>query len=218
MKYVRVRLDVPPAARHPMHQFAVETDAVSEYELLYGWPTPDGGATLLLRFVGDADAYREALARVASVVDAHVSAGAGDTVYVYARDDQQYAPGETLTGVVTPGVVVVPPLSFHTDGSVTGAFVGPPENVQAVVDGVAADVDVTVEAVTTYGRHTPEFGEGLTDRQFEAVEAAVDLGYYEPTREASVAAVGERLGCSAGTAAEHLRRAEANVMAGVVDR
>jgi hypothetical protein len=219
MKYVRARFDIPPDGRHPMHQFAVETDdAVSEYELLSAWPTPDGGATLLLRFVGDADAYRTALDAVGSVVDYRVSGGAGDAVYVYARDTQEYAPGYTIRDVLEPGLVVVPPLVFHTDGSASGAFVGPPERVQSVVDAVADDVSVSVEEVTTYGRHGAEAGGRLTDRQFEAVEAAVNLGYYGATREATVAAVGDRLGCSASTAAEHLRRAEAAVMERVVDR
>ncbi|MDH5021010.1 helix-turn-helix domain-containing protein [Halobacterium rubrum] len=218
MKYVRARFDMPPDGRHPMHQFAVETDVVSEYELLSAWPTPSGGATLLLRFVGDADAYRAALGDVASVVDYHVSAGAGDAVYVYVRDTQEYTPGYTIADLLEPGLVVVPPLVFHTDGSVTGAFVGPPEHVQSVVEAVADDVSVSVEAVTTYGRHGDEAGGRLTDRQFEAVEAAVDLGYYRATREASAEDVGDRLGCSASTAAEHLRRAEATVMERVVDQ
>lgn len=56
----------------------------------------------------------------------------------------------------------------------------------------------------------------LTTRQREAVAAAVDAGYYGATREGSVAAVAETLGCSTGTAAEHLRKAEARVMRAVV--
>jgi hypothetical protein len=218
MKYVRARFDIPADGRHPMHQFAVETDSVSEYELLSAWPTPDGGATLLLRFAGDADAYRAALGDVASAVDYHVSAGAGDSVYVYVRDTQEYAPGYTIADLLEPGLVVELPMVFHTDGSATGAFVGPPERVQSVVDAVADDVSVSVEAVSTYGRHGGDGGGRLTDRQFEAVAAAVDLGYYGATRAASVEDVGDRLGCSASTAAEHLRRAEATVMERVVDQ
>lgn len=219
MKYVRARFDLPPDGRHPMHQFAVEADAVSEYELLAGWPTPDGGATLLLRFVGDADAYREAIGGVETVAEAHVEAGAGEDVYVYARDTQEYATGYGMGDLLEPGLVVVPPVVFHVDGSATVAFVGPPGEVQSALDALADDVSVTVEAVTRYGRHpTQSGGGGLTDRQREAVEAAVELGYYGATRESSVEAVGAALGCSASTAAEHLRRAEATVMERVAER
>jgi hypothetical protein len=212
MKYVRARFEFPPGGRHPMHQFAVESDAVSEYELRHGWPTPDGGAALLLRFEGDADAYRAAIGDVDSVREYHVSDGPGDAVFVYARDTQEYAPGYTITDVLEPGLVVALPIVFHEDGSATAAFVGPSESVQESLDALADSVGVSVEAVTTYGRHAPEVGGALTDRQLAAVEAAVDLGYYGSTRDASVAEVGEELGCAASTAAEHLRRAEAKVM------
>jgi predicted DNA binding protein len=52
----------------------------------------------------------------------------------------------------------------------------------------------------------------LTDRQREAVRAAVEAGYYAVPREASLADVAEAIGCAESTASEHLRRAEAAVM------
>ncbi|MEA5408165.1 helix-turn-helix domain-containing protein [Haloarculaceae archaeon H-GB2-1] len=58
----------------------------------------------------------------------------------------------------------------------------------------------------------------LTDRQLEAVRAAVEAGYYEPTRDGTVTDVADELGCAPGTAAEHLRRAESKVMKQVVRR
>lgn len=218
MKYVRARFELPPEGRHPMHQFAVESAFVSDYELRHGWPTPDGGAALLLRFTGDADEYRAAISDVEFVDAFHVSSGTGEAVHVYARDTQAYAPGYTITEFLEPGLVVVLPVVFHDDGSITAAFVGPPAVVQRSLDGLADDVSVTVEALKTYGNHHTEPGDGLTDQQANAVSAAVELGYYGATRAASVADVGDELGCSASTAAEHLRRAEATVMAQVTDR
>jgi predicted DNA binding protein len=56
----------------------------------------------------------------------------------------------------------------------------------------------------------------LTQRQLDAVEAAVETGYYSATREATMEAVADRLDCAPGTAAELLRRAERTVMSAVV--
>lgn len=54
--------------------------------------------------------------------------------------------------------------------------------------------------------------EGLTERQAAALAAAVDMGYFDSPRRASVEDVAGRLGISASTAVEHLRKAEKKVL------
>jgi predicted DNA binding protein len=58
----------------------------------------------------------------------------------------------------------------------------------------------------------------LTQRQFEAVEAAADTGYYNTMREATPEEIADRLGCSSGTAGELPRWAERTAMAMLVTR
>lgn len=67
-----------------------------------------------------------------------------------------------------------------------------------------------------YGHRGLDPADRLTDRQFEAVSAAVDAGYYDDPRAGSVGDVADRLGCAPGTAAEHRRCAERTIMADVV--
>jgi len=71
-------------------------------------------------------------------------------------------------------------------------------------------------AVGEYEAGRFETGEELTDRQYEAVRAVVDAGYYEEPRSGSLADVAAELDCATGTAAELLRRAESTGMADVV--
>ncbi|NIW27840.1 MAG: helix-turn-helix domain-containing protein, partial [Actinobacteria bacterium] len=52
----------------------------------------------------------------------------------------------------------------------------------------------------------------LSDRQREAVEAGLELGYYEVPRAATHRDVADRLGCSPSTASEHLQKAEAKLV------
>lgn len=50
-------------------------------------------------------------------------------------------------------------------------------------------------------------GEGLTDRQYEALRTAYELGYFEVPRRTSLTDVGAELGITASSASERLRRA-----------
>jgi predicted DNA binding protein len=52
----------------------------------------------------------------------------------------------------------------------------------------------------------------LTERQREVLAIAIELGYYQPKKETSVAAIAETVGIAPTTAWEHLVRAESKVM------
>ena len=54
--------------------------------------------------------------------------------------------------------------------------------------------------------------EGLTERQAAALAAAIEMGYFDSPRRASIENVARRMGISASTAVEHLRKAEKKVL------
>jgi len=54
--------------------------------------------------------------------------------------------------------------------------------------------------------------DALTDRQLEVLQTAYDMGFYEVPREASVDDVAAELGLDGATIAEHLQRAERNLL------
>ena len=55
--------------------------------------------------------------------------------------------------------------------------------------------------------------DSLTDRQFEVIQTAYNMGFYEIPREASTEDVAAELGLDAATVSEHLQRAERNLLA-----
>ena len=55
-------------------------------------------------------------------------------------------------------------------------------------------------------------GDGLTDRQREALRTAYELGYFDIPRSASLEDVADRLGISASSASERLRRAQTQLI------
>ena len=54
--------------------------------------------------------------------------------------------------------------------------------------------------------------DSLTDRQREVLQTAFDMGYYEVPRQVSTEEIADRLGLDPSTVAEHVQRAERNVM------
>ncbi len=65
-----------------------------------------------------------------------------------------------------------------------------------------------------YLRNGDSFGdeEGLTEKQTQALKAAVESGYFDTPRRASIKEVAERMQVSPSTAVEHLRKAEKKVL------
>ncbi len=70
----------------------------------------------------------------------------------------------------------------------------------------ARGVDVTLRGV--YSDSAPAYGDqnGLSAKQREALVAAVEMGYYDVPREASLSEVADELGVSAQAVSERLRR------------
>jgi predicted DNA binding protein len=108
------------------------------------------------------------------------------------------------------------PFTFDPDG-VAVTVIGDGPSLQRAFDALSDELPVEVAWT---GRYEPEhdpIAARLTDRQREALETAVDLGFYESPRKASYDEIGSALGCAPSTANELLRRAEAALVAGVLD-
>lgn len=92
--------------------------------------------------------------------------------------------------------------------------VGREEDLRELIRETREKVDVEVEQVGSYepvARHH----QGLTERQREVVETAIELGYYESPRKATYEDIAGSLDCSPSAVGQHLRRAEAKVMSAV---
>ena len=218
MKYVRLALSLPPDARNPMHQFVVDHQGYEASYLLRENSIDEDAHTLLFYVDGHPIApYREALEATDNVEEYAISTCPDESFYLYVRDRFTETGRGIVDAVTAAGLVGVSPVEFHADGTMALTLVGPGETVQRAVEAVPDGIGVDVREVGAYQRHRFDSSAVLTDRQFEAVAAAVDCGYYDEPRHGSTAAVAERLDCSPSTAAEHLRKAEARVMGRLVE-
>ncbi|QLG28993.1 helix-turn-helix domain-containing protein [Halorarum halophilum] len=175
------------------------------------WNVSGDRLGLMVYAEGDAEAFRDGIRRIAAVLDFElVSAGDG-RFYAYLRNELNEL-SRRLFGTFTRGsLLVVPPLVYG-DGSVTFSVFGPRDEVQAAIEQVPSPFEVTVDAVSGMGATPGLVGTSLSARQREAVEVAIDVGYYEVPRQGDYETIAARMECAPSTAAEHLRKAESKVL------
>ena len=73
------------------------------------------------------------------------------------------------------------------------------------------NADFRLSRLTRDGEPAPP-GDGLTDRQREALRTAYELGHFDIPRRASLETVAEELGIAASSASERLRRAQTQLV------
>ncbi|NEU55326.1 helix-turn-helix domain-containing protein [Halorussus sp. MSC15.2] len=110
---------------------------------------------------------------------------------------------DDLVGTCDPAV---------TDRGATVSFVGPQEAIAGLVEEYeTAGVSPDLRKLGAYAGDDRPLDE-LTDRQREAVRTAYEMGYYEVPREATTEDVAAEFGVDSSTVAEHLQRAERNLL------
>ena len=104
-----------------------------------------------------------------------------------------------------------------SDREATMSLVGSQESISGTIrEYEAAGVSPDLRKLGSYqGRDDP--GDALTDRQREVIETAYEMGFYEVPRETSTEEVAEKLDLDPSTVAEHLQRAERNVLGEVLE-
>lgn len=215
MKHVRVRLTAGgrEGEIHPMYDVLANAPFVDRATALQ-WNFVGDELGILHYVEGDIDAFEAAVTDIAPVLDYELEPAGDRAFYAYIHDAVP-DPFEQFTPT-TGALVVVPPIHYHADGTVSLSLFGPDEQIRPFVEGISGPVDVEIEEVSGLGALAAAVETVLSERQREAAEAALDLGYYEVPREASHEDVADRLECAPSTAAEHLRKAEAKLLRSVL--
>jgi hypothetical protein len=196
-----------------MHAFVCASPHVDREVLLEGKSTGEK-RTLVFYVEGDREAYVDQLAARPDVERFDVATGDDDGFYVYARVAHRVQDEVLLDAFDRDTVVVVPPIEFRADRTMRLTAIGPPDDLQGVLDDMPDGVDVDVQRVGTYGGRR---GGGVTDRQREALAAAWAVGYYDVPRDAGIDAVADELDCAVSTASDLLRRAESTLVGEVLE-
>lgn len=212
MKYATLSLTQERADRHPMHRFVAKHDGYETARLLAS-TLGDGVHTALFHVEGwPPDPYEKQLRDVSSVEEYAVSTQSDGTFSVYVREKLDEHDRGITTAFRQAGLVIVLPVVYRSSGEITVTLVGPGTTLQTAIEDIPSEVSVDLRDIGGYDARRIDSQRDLTERQAEAVTAAVECGYYANPRAGSVADVAESIGCAPSTAAEHLRRAERTVM------
>lgn len=222
MRYLQLQIRYPPGTRHPMHQFLVEQESIRRtYLRHWNFSNPEC-VTTLFHVVGDVeegrDEYLAALESVSTIREYDTTPVDDRSFYVYVQEAANEHARRFRELLVDTNLLVVPPIEYGADGEMVFEVAGEPEELQAMVAGLPDHLSVSVNRLGEYDAYRESRATALTDRQEEVLEVARERGYYEIPRRTSVREIADELDCSKSTAADHLRKAEARLVALYCDR
>ena len=103
-------------------------------------------------------------------------------------------------------------VSNVCEGGLEFSVIGSQDDIgQTVSTAGEAGLNVLLERLTDYRGPTSHL-DSLTDRQQEIIQTAYSMGYYEVPREASTEDIAREVKLDPSTVAEHLQRAEHNLL------
>jgi len=216
MRYLTARVEPAADAFHPLGRElsaepSIEREAIHHVELL-----ADETVLLFAEGSGDRDRY-EAIMRDSEYVLDHLVSGEERWTAV-SRFEPTPLARRTLELQRDAELVVETPIRFDADGALRATYLGSDAAFRELYEAVGEEADVAFEVLETgaYDPSEAQLTRVLTARQREVLEAAVDAGYYQTPREATLEDVAERVDVAPTTAGEHLRKIEERVFGALV--
>ena len=218
MRHVRLRMAARGHEEAIHEMFAVLTTAPCvERATAMQWNFSSDTTVSFLHYIdGDMDGFEARVSGLDSVLDYDLEPAGERAFYAYIQSTTTAALRSLTDQTTSAGVVVVPPIVYHEDGSLTLSVFGPSDEIQAGLETVPSLIDITVEEIGGLAAMPSTVGTRLSSRQREAIEAAFELGYYEIPRRAGHEAIADAIDCAPSTAAEHLRKAESRLLRSVL--
>lgn len=219
MKYLRTSLRQPDWMLHPMQQFIRENDVV-HYEELLSWNIETGGEIEYELFYVEAarEPYEDALSSVDSIRWYEITPIDERSFYVYICQETRPEDRTWREAYTELDLVVLPPVIYDADATFEMTLVGAGEDLRTLIERLPPSIDVTIHSIGTFDRRHETVATDCTERQFEALQAAVALGYYDVPRQGTLNDVARALDCAESTASDLLRKAESAVMKRLVTR
>lgn len=217
MKHVRLTLDAGgrEAEIHPMYDLLVNAEYVKQATAMH-WNYSGDGLGIMHYVEGDIDAFRDDVAAIPEVLDYELTVAEPDAFYVYIRDATNPQLRQLFDLLDQSPVVVIPPVEYPPDGGVSYSVFGPSSAIQSAIEEIPEPITVSVTEIGSLAAVPSAVESTLSDRQREAIQAAVELGYYDIPRRATQEDIASAISCAPPTVAEHLQKAESKLLRSVV--
>ena len=215
---VDIRLSAERGWFGPFHRAVTETNEIRLATLHEIRLLDDGTAVMLYEYRGEEAAARRLAGEYLEQGVADWQTGTiGEAKLMYANSEPSPLVAETLALLEEYRVVVDWPIRFRTDEQLRVTLVGDREEIRGAISAVPEPVRLGVSRAGEYRPRADGLLARSTPREREVLETAVDVGYYRNPREASYEDLASILDRSTGTVGEHLRNAEAKLMAALFE-
>lgn len=188
-----------------------------QYIHVLNWNISAPTAAFLLHVRGNVDLFESLLREDPDVEEYDLLTVADDECYCFVAGVGTSDARELWETFKRGSLMTVPPAEWNLDGSYTFTVMGADADVQAAVEGVPSAANIDIESVGGTKVATQSVIGQLSDRQREAVEAGIELGYYDVPRAVTIDDIAGGLNCATSTAAEHLRKAESKLIVALFD-
>ena len=219
MKHLQVTVHVEDDHAPEFFQVLADSPAIAEARLVDWSMTADDQSTLLYTVEGDPAAVAERAADTPGIESVELSETMDGQTYVLVVMRPLETPlfGAIHRASTQAGLIVRKPIVYR-NGTMRAGVVGDASALQRALDAAPGGVDVRIDEIGRLRGRVDEPVAGLSDRQREAVAAALELGYYDQPRGATHEDVAAELGCAPPTASDHLQKAEASIVHAVMDQ
>lgn len=166
----------------------------------------DGTITLIYQLTGErTDELERLLDGLEHVYEYDIIRHGQQTIYLIVHHDVMERLESVLRAVNKHGILLETPFQYTDEGLIITAS-GSWESLQRTFFDV--DEELEILSMNEFAPYEKSAIQQLTERQYEALMTAQQIGYYEIPREASLEDVSDSLGCAQSTANQLLRRAE----------
>ncbi|MFC6763818.1 helix-turn-helix domain-containing protein [Natrinema soli] len=184
---------------------AVKGEAIHYINLL-----DDGTGVALYQLRGDLKQSTEVLEADPEVLSVERSEASEGLVYLHFRANALMT--DLLSIFRRYEIVVDWPMEYTAQGGLRVTMIGEDKKIREAITEIPDEIRITLEAIGEYHPDMRQLASLLTDRQQELLELAINEGYYEMPRRATLRDLAERANISAGTVGEHLRKIESKVI------
>lgn len=213
MKRLRITARIDEGRAAPFYAMLADASHIEETHLLEWNTTVRDLDTVLFAIRGDAEPFATVAPETQGIES--VTLSATDREWTDALVEMRPQSIPTFAAIrqarTRPGLVVRKPIVYR-DGAMSFRVVGDPTTLQAAIEASPDAMEVQLDEIETYRGAFERPAATLSDRQREAVEAAIELGYYDRPRGATHEDVADELDCAPPTASEHLQKAEATLV------
>lgn len=216
MKHLRLRLTPDEETIHPLFTMLTGREYLSRAQMV-DWNVADTDQPrLLFAIEGDRSEVQAELDSMANVVDYEFTPIDDIRFYLHVWPEPTPVSQKLFNMYQSEDLIIVHPILYE-NGSAYVSILGKSENLQRAMDRFSSGLGVTVERIGGFPTSPETIMSRLSVRQREAVEIGFELGYYQHPRRATQEDIAARMGCAPNTVTAHLQKAEAKIIAALLE-